>query len=233
MQQVISRPGPQMPPGGDGKPQSQKQLIIVLTLFAFSGLLIGFTVGAYTRAPHTTQLVTKGNTGVVAGQGATTPSPTAGINIAAVGVGCPIINTVQSSEMADGTTAYTFTAQVVDKGNDPSPCGKNGKPLYAADLMCKVWLTQDVDSLKTLIKNKAIFKPDNLPNAFPAEEQGTLVFDGGNSQQLQPCSQTGLTSWSYKLSPTLKSGTYYLAILSDWHGTYYNWSWVPITIKGQ
>src|SRR5579859_7716679 len=113
MQQVISRPEPQIPPGG--RPQPQKLLIIVLTLFAFSGLLIGFTVGAYTRAPARAPLANSNNSSTVASQGVT-PTPTAGgIDVAALGVGCPLIKQSTDPETADGNTSYTFTVQAVDK----------------------------------------------------------------------------------------------------------------------
>jgi len=234
MQQVISRPGQQTPPGGKGRPQPQKLLITVLTLFAFSGLLIGFTVGAYTRTPNKVQPPTTNNNSSTVASQAATPTPTAGIDVATRGVGCPIINQSTDTETADGNTSYTFTVQAVDKsidkGGPGNPCGK-GQPLFAQDLMCKIWLTKDAASLKKGLPADSL-KPANLSNSlFPGEEANALIFDGGTTPQVQQCSQTGLTSWSYKLSPNLKSGTYYLAAISDWHGTFYNWRWTSIAVK--
>lgn len=204
-------------------------MIIILTLFAFAGLLGGFTLGAFTRIPNKQQPTTQHNNTVVTNQ-MPTATPTPGVNIMVVGVGCPNVTDIAINEIADSNTPYKVTAQVIDKSiENKSLCGA-GKPLSAPDMLCKIWLTKDEGSLKKGLGDAV--KPENVSNPFPGEETGALLFEGGN-MQTQPCNQAGATTWTYKLSSTLKSGTYFLAILTDWQGKRFNYKWFGITIKGQ
>jgi hypothetical protein len=230
MQQVAFRPQQNL----NGNNQTQKIVITAITLFALSGLMMGFAVGAFTR-PHK-QTPAKQATMPTAIAKQPTPKPTTAptIDVAAVGIACPIINLSSAVQNADGNTNYTLSAEIQDQStskNNPIPGCGSGKDLHAAGLTCKIWLARSQDSLRNL-SSKNFSPVSNLQNPFPGEEQGALLFTG-NQQQVQPCSQTGLTSWKYTLSPTLKAGNYYLAVVADWQGTVFNWSWAGIKIQGQ
>jgi len=228
MQQVASRPNQNL----NGNNQTQKIVITAITLFALSGLMMGFAVGAFTR-PHKQATIKQAVVpATVAKQ--PTPKPTTApiVDVAAVGISCPIITPSALSQVADGNTNYTLTAEIQDQSisKEPMPCG-TGKDLHAAGLMCKIWLTRSQNSLENLSRDQ-LSPVSNLQNLFPKEEQDAFQFTG-NQQQVQPCSQTGTTNWSYTLSPNLKPGTYFLAVVADWQGTVFNWTWKGITITGQ
>ncbi|MBO0791434.1 MAG: hypothetical protein J2P36_10855, partial [Ktedonobacteraceae bacterium] len=148
-------------------------------------------------------------------------------------IGCPDIKSYPSPQNADGATSYTFSAQVKDKSiNRSTPCGE-GKPLLAPNITCKLWLTKDLNSINSLQKDAPdILKAANFQTPFPKEETTAFIFDP-QTPQVQPCSKTGPTTWNYKLSPTLKSGTYYLSIIADWQGKRYNWRSQEVSIQGQ
>ncbi len=228
MQQVASRPNQNL----NGNNQTQKIVITAITLFALSGLMMGFAVGAFTR-PHKQATIKQAVVPTtVAKQPTPKPTTAPAMDVAAVGISCPILNLSAISQNADGNTNYTLSAEIQDQSisKNPKPCG-TGKALRAAGLMCKIWLTQSQNSLENLSRQQ-LSPVSNLQNLFPKEEQDAFQFTG-NQQQVQPCSQTGATNWGYKLSPTLKSGTYFLAVVADWQGTVFNWTWKGITIKGQ
>jgi hypothetical protein len=228
MQQVASRPNQNL----NGNNQTQKIVITAITLFALSGLMMGFAVGAFTRPHKQATVQPTVVTTSVAKQPTPQPTTTPAVNVAAVGISCPIITPSAISQVADGNTGYTLSAEIQDQSisKDPVPCG-TGKDLHAAGLMCKIWLTRSQDSLRNLSKEQ-LSPVSNLQNTFPGEVQNAFQFTS-NQQQVQQCSLTGLTTWNYKLSSTLKSGTYYLAVVADWQGTVFNWTWKGITIQGQ
>src|SRR5579863_6383740 len=153
MQQVVSPPPAPIYPNRNGNggrsPSMRPQSIMIaaITLFALSGLLIGFAVGALNR-PKQTQATISNSKGItpVATQ-ITSLKATPTVDIAAVGVGCPTITSATSPEIAGSNTMYSLQAQVTDKSiaND-SNCGK-GKPLYASNMTCRLWLTKDEKSL--------------------------------------------------------------------------------------
>ena len=228
MQQVASRPDQNL----NGHNQTQKIVITAITLFALSGLMMGFAVGAFTR-PHKQAIVQQTVVPTtVAKQPTPHPTTAPSVNVAAVGISCPIITPSAISQVADGSTSYTLSAEIQDQSisKDPVPCG-TGKDLHAAGLMCKIWLTRSQDSLRNLSKEQ-LSPVSNLQNIFPGEVQDAFQF-ADNQQQVQQCSLTGLTTWSYKLSPTLQSGTYFLAVVADWQGTVFNWTWKGIAVQGQ
>ncbi len=227
MQHVAS--GPNQPHYSDHR--TQKIVVTAIVLFALSGLMMGFAVGAFTRPSKKVIATPPIQPSVLAQK----PTPTAatqapGLDVAALGIGCPKVNPSAVFQLADGTTGYTLAAEIEDKSisKAPAPCG-TGKDLHAPDLMCKIWLTTNQASLRSL-SGEQLNPVSNLQNPFPKEEQNAFLFDGGQ-QQVQPCSQTGTTNWSYKLAPSLKSGTYFLAVVADWKGQVFNWSWSVITIK--
>jgi hypothetical protein len=228
MQQVASRPNQNL----NGNNQTQKIVITAITLFALSGLMMGFAVGAFTRPQKQATIKQTVVTTTVKKQPTPQVTTTPTVDVTKVGISCPIISPSAISQVADGNTNYTLSAEIQDQSvsKDPVPCG-TGKELHAAGLMCKIWLTRNQDSLRNL--SKAQLSPvSNLQNSFPGEVQEALQFTG-NQQQVQQCSLTGMTTWSYTLSPTLKSGTYYLAVVADWQGQVFNWRWDNITIHGQ
>src|SRR5438552_7188517 len=107
MQQLVSPPGPTFRPNTlpDNKRRTRSQTIVftAFTLFALSGLLIGFAVGAFTRSrqPGPPGIDNTGSTGTVV-QGKTPQVvPTADV-LALGGLGCPSINLSTSIQMADG-----------------------------------------------------------------------------------------------------------------------------------
>jgi hypothetical protein len=227
MQQVASRPKQNL----NGNNQTQKIVITAITLFALSGLMMGFAVGAFTR-PHK-QVTAKQAVVPTTVAKQPTPRPTTApiVNVAAVGISCPIITPSAISQIADGNTNYTLSAEIQDQSMSKTPPCGSGKDLHAAGLMCKIWLTRSQNSLRNLSKEQ-LNPVSNLQNIFPNEEQDAFQFTG-NQQQVQPCSLTGTTNWSYKLSPTLKSGNYFLAVVADWQGMVFNWEWKGIMITGQ
>lgn len=233
MQQVVSPPRLPINPNRNGNgghsqsTRSQSIMIAAVTLFALSGLLIGFAVGSLNRPKQTQATISSTSKGVtpVATQ-ITSHKATPTVDIAAVGIGCPTITSATSPEIAGSNTTYSLQAQVMDKSiANASNCGK-GKPLYAPNITCRLWLTKDEKSLA--IPNNILRAVNNFPLFFPGEEQNALNFTG--TSQTQPCSLIGETVWHYTLSPSVSKGKYYLVVLADWKGRNYNWSWNIITV---
>ncbi len=219
MQQTVK---PQTQPHGTS--QVQYMIITAITLFALSGLMVGFTVGAFTH-PRPVQQTHKGTTIpalTVSKSPTATKAPT--VNIAQVKIGCPIPGNYQQTQISDGTTDYTFSAQIVDRSIDPTPpCGK-GNPLALPDLSCKMWLVKEQDDVRKLADRINKLPADereavwNLQMPFPKEDTKALQMDTG-STAATTCNPTGgPTTWHYKLSPDLDPGTYYIAILANSHG---------------
>lgn len=199
--------------------QSRTIAIIAILLFALAGLISGFAVGAFVRpnqphqAANPNQPINPPAQGKV-GTPISTPTSTSPQLL-----GEPIINNVQYSESADGTTSYTFTAQAVDKQQ---------QPIHNAGISCKMWLTRDgkVNNNMPANRLKAI---DMLAQPFPKEVANALNFNS-TTPQVQQCA-TGQGNWNYNLSSSLESGTYYLVVLTDWSGVHYNWKWAQIIVK--
>jgi hypothetical protein len=213
-------------------------IITAITLFALSGLMVGFTVGAFThpRATQQTQKNTKAPALTVSKRPIATKAPT--ITIATVKIGCPIIpsNEYGQTQISDGTTEYTFSAQIVDKSIDnTSPCGK-GNPLAMPDLSCKMWLVREQDDARKLADRINSMPNDqkeaiwNFQTPFPKEVTQAVQMDNGGSTAIN-CNPTGgPTTWHYKLSPDLDPGAYFITVLANSHGNYSNWAWVPLTV---
>jgi len=200
-------------------------IVFAIFLFALSGLMMGLAVGAFSR--HQSNL-TPQQSNVAQQKGQTTPTQSA--NVAQRGIACPIF-TPTFSEMADSATGYQLSATIEDttiSRNANNNCGE-GNLLKVSGITCKLWVTNNSDALKNLTNN--YFQPaTNMQNAFPDEILGAVTFTSG--QRVQDCSPTGVTTWSYKLSPTLKTGNYFLAVAADWQGQSWNWSWREIAVKG-
>lgn len=214
--------GTRQPPEFEEKSSGGLKAVIVIFaifLFALSGLMMGLAVGAFTRHKPTS---TPSHSNVA--QQKAQATPTQNVNIIALGgIGCPIITT-PFTQMADGTTVYQLSATIV---NNSTTCGKGGNPLKVSGITCKIWITNTTAASPT---RDQLFPASNMQNAFPDEIQNALTFTNG--QQVQGCSPTGVTTWSYKLSPTLKEGTYYLGVAADWQGQNWNWYLSQIAVKG-
>jgi hypothetical protein len=126
-------------------------------------------------------------------------------------------------QIANGSTNYAFSALIINK---------NKTSIQASDVTCKLWLTRegDVNSILRADQYSLLRTIDTIQQPFPKEVVGAFNYIAP-SQQTQPCSPNGKTSWSYTISQSVKPGTYSLVALADWKGESFNWSWVQIVIK--
>lgn len=234
MHQVASRPqSNQRGAGGGITPQAI--LVIAITMFALSGLLIGFAVGAFARpaSPRANLPKQSGVTAPVHSPTATQPPA-----IQPVPLGCPQIETTSSAYTADGTTTYTLSAQAKDKS--VSICNPNNKSVASAGILCKLWLVPRIPNGQNLLfpKEDARLKHADLTAPLTGSIQNTdyaevpgLQFDPTTSQ-VQPCNAQGQGSWKYTVAPTVPPGNYDLVVMNDWStGRYFNWTWIIVTIK--
>lgn len=199
-----------------------------LLCFALAGLIAGFAIGGF--AEH--------NQGHSAANTKTSqinvPSVTPGTNSPTITPtpediqpGDPIIGAgdYSPSETADGSTSYTLSAQIVNKGTSTL--------IQTHDVTCRLWLTKDAKATQTALSANGYALPkavNTFGQAFPSETQGALNFSGG-SQQVQSCAANAKTTWTYTLAQTLDHGTYYLAVLADWQGKHYNWYLAQIKVN--
>jgi hypothetical protein len=224
MQQVVSRPGPNTTPGGGGNTRSQTIIITAITMFALSGLMIGFAVGAFTRPQQTSLSTPRQQTTAPAVGKTPTAVPTQVTQIIALGY--PVIANISTAEIADGATSYTFSAHPVDQSIDQG----HGKQVHASNITCKIWLMKDDNPLATLRGANGRFHAiDTIAQPMPNEVQNALLFDG--SQQTQPCSPDGETTWKYRVATSIDPGPYTLVVLTDWSGVRYNWFAATVEIK--
>jgi hypothetical protein len=223
-------------------PQSRRIATFAIVLFALSGLISGFAVGAFVRPKV-------GGTGNNNGTGITrivqqtktatpvaTPSPQTFSIQGLGGVGY--------IEVPDGTTTYTLTARL-----DPVK-GTDGQPVRANNLTCKLWLisriandqkvyissdiAKNVNGISGTFTTLAIAKNGDpntpLPGVAYPEIQQALNFSSSTSQT-QACSTDGNVTWRYQVSPSVPPGKYTLVVFYDWSGKHWNWYWVNIQIK--
>src|ERR1051326_4388407 len=185
MQQMVSQPRPDRNPGQPGNARKQSLLITGITLFALSGLLVGFAVGAVTRPQHK-QTASTLSVSPVANQQTQSASPTVAKTTQILPLGYPVITQASSPEVADGTTSYTFTAHPVDQSIDKG----HGKPVHATDITCRLWLTKEDNPTATLQNvTERLRNVTSLSQPLPREMENALVFTGGN--QTQNCSDNG------------------------------------------
>lgn len=71
---------------------------------------------------------------------------------------------------------------------------------------------------------------NKLQSPLAHEIANGLQFDAA-TPQVQPSNDQGQGTWKFGISPEVKPGTYYLVILTDWDGTYANWTWFYFTVK--
>lgn len=214
-------------PGNNQRRSGEKIALYTFLCFSLAGLIAGFALGGFTaRAP--------GGRAGGPGSAATrtpsiaglTPNPSATRAPANVLLGVPIVGAgdYTSPEKADGATTYTFSVQIVNRGNN--------SPITATDVTCRLWLADDAAATSTALSNNnyaLLRSPSSFGQPFPHEVANALNF-APSSPQTQPCSARGKTSWTYRLAPGLRHSKYFLAVLADWKGTHYNWAMVAISV---
>jgi hypothetical protein len=202
--------------------QTRKIAIIALLLFALSGLISGFAVGAFTHAKFRASGTTSVNVGSTPVTQKTRP-PVATTGTEKVSLGYPMIDNYSFLQVANGSSSYTVSALIANKIQNPG---------QVTDVTCKLWLTQNGDINSILgANNYAIPRAiDKVLQPIPGEVMGALNYLTP-SQQVQPCTLNGKTSWHYTISPSTNPGTYYLVVLADWKGKNFKWFWVNIKIK--
>ena len=244
MQQLASRPRPDLQVNNGGAPRSQIVLIVALLLFSVAGLASGFSVGALTRSTQSS-MQSNGKSIVAQPPANRTITPTPKPVVATVKeLGCPQADKSSSIyqspfQLADGNTTYTIASHATDKTG--GKCTQTNKPLHIAGVMFKLWLTNRVPLHKilqlpadTLMHTEQLSQPitGKIGDTDYPEIANGLQFDP-NIKQLQPSNDQGQANWTYRLDPDLKDGDYSLVILSDWQGNLYNWSWFDIIVKKQ
>ena len=204
---------------------TRKIAVVAILLFALSGLISGFAVGAFVHP--------KAQTGTGTGTGTTgsgttpvvrvTHTPVSTTTTEHVNLDLPVIGDYSTFQIANGSTSYTFSAQIIEK---------NKQPIQASDVTCKLWLTKEGDVNSILgADNYALPRTiDNIQQPFPKEVVGAFNYIAP-SQQIQPCAPNGKTTWNYTISQSVDPGIYNLVVLADWKGKSFNWSWVRIEIK--
>jgi hypothetical protein len=225
MQQTMSRPQPNMPPNNQngGPARTQSLIITAITLFALSGLIVGFAAGAVTRPKNTAQVTPttqtiQTNTGQKAQPTAATPQATP------QQLGCPIINQADRFGVADGTTIHTLQMYAVDKSGT---CAQSGKAIQQPGITCKLWLTKSTDEAKNGVA--AVWTNINaIKQPIKGEVEDALTFT--DTQQTQMCNSQGQATWKFSISPNVKHGNYFQVVLTDWDGKFYNLSWWPLTV---
>ena len=242
MQDIVSnrRPAPK------GTTQVQTMVITAITLFALSGLMVGFAFGAFVR-PKQLQTVapTQPTAPITPVAHSSTPTiPPVTPTPAITQLGCPTVkvDNAQNTQMADGVTPYKAFVQAKDKTNVPQGkvCAdpEQAKNVTVDGIICRLWLIKATDDPTTgfedILKNKQskdnLF--ENLKAPFPKEIQGGLIFSD-TTTQVQNCNK-GLGSWQYQVAPSVDPGQYYLMGLTEYQDTlYYNWSWTTLTVTAK
>jgi hypothetical protein len=201
--------------------QTRTVVLAAIILFALAGLLSGFAVGAFVRPNKTTPIALPNQLSNLPKTKIKKTSITTTVPVQIIPLGEPVIDTYQFSEIANGSTTYTFTGHVVDKQN---------APVRASGITCKIWLTKN-GNVNPNITEDRLQSVSTLDQPFPKEAQGDLLFASA-TPQTQMCA-SGQGNWSYQIAPTTKAGQYYIVLLTDWNGVHYNWKWIAIRIQGQ
>lgn len=222
-------------------PQTRRIATFAIILFALSGLISGFAVGAFVRPKHSGPTNNQGANSITPiVQQTKTATPVATVRPQTIRV--QSVDGFDSTEVSNGTT-YTLTAHL-------SPVlGADGQPVHATGLTCKLWLItripgdQGVYISPDIAKNvSAINEPftaqgapkDNLTapiaGANYPEIPQSLTFDGATGQT-HTCNTDGEVTWRYQVSPSVAAGKYTLVVFYDWSGKHWTWYWVNIVIK--
>jgi len=204
--------------------QTRKIATGAILLFALSGLISGFAVGAFVHLKPATGTAHDTGSGTVPVVQITktpaTPATPENVNLDE-----PKINSgdIRFTQIANGSTTYTFSALIIEK---------NKKPIQASDVTCKLWVTKDATDVNSVLGANGYAIPrafDNLQQPFPNEVNALNFMP--QAQQTQSCTPNGNTTWIYTISPSVDPGTYHFVVLADWQGKHYNWSWLNIEIK--
>jgi hypothetical protein len=220
-------------------PQSRRIAIIAIILFALSGLISGFAVGAFVRP----KIGGIGNTG----GNSITPVVQQTKTATQVATPRPQLITFQSldgysfTEVANGTT-YTLTAHL------KPVLGADNQPVHATNLTCKLWLISRVpddqgvyvpsDIAKNVttinepftIQGATLDSLNPIPGITYQEIPQSLTFNS-DTQQTHSCNTQGEVTWRYQVSPSVAPGKYTLVGLYDWSGKHWTWFWADIVIK--
>lgn len=207
------------------QPPARKIITSTILCFSLAGLIFGFAAGGFLGR---NQQPSKGTTLIQSPVVQHTPSPavTPSPTVEDIVLDNSNVTQISNSEIADGTTSYTFSARPVNKNTNT--------PITAADVTCRLWLTSDEQGTFTAVsanKFELLKHIGGLDAPFPLETPTALNFT--TSPQVQPCNAKGSTTWTYTLSPTVQPGTYFLLILADWKGVHYNITWRQIQITAQ
>ncbi|GCF07078.1 hypothetical protein [Dictyobacter arantiisoli] len=211
-----------------GNSQVQSIIITAITLFALSGAILGFAVGAFTHQhPSTNQTANNGKSPhsqpAVTTQKTATPSPTTTTTaVLTAELGCPAV------DLATGLTPNTYSVRVTAKyknKNDPNCNDINKeKTMTAAGNTCRIFLAKAKDnSPENIQADQTRFKdPTTFDQTFPTEISGLVI---ANNQSLtQPCTN-GVATWdNLSLSPSLAKGHYYIVGVTA-NPAHYNFSW--------
>lgn len=202
--------------------QTRKIAVFAILLFALSGLISGFAVGAFTHAKsRTSGTTTTGSQTTPVGQITRITNP----NMHPIRMGDPVVTQIKSFQKADGSTLYTFTAHAVDTSIDRH----QGKQIYAPGITCKLWLQSIPGNNFVDLPIERLRKIDIQEPLTADEIPDALIFSPGVAQ-IQSTDSNGQVTWNYEISPSVNPGSYYLVVLMDWQGQYSNWSWRYVSI---
>jgi hypothetical protein len=211
-------------PARSGTPQIQSIIITAITLFAFSGLMVGFTVGALVR-PAKPSTNNTNQTNVVSTTPTPTPRPTPTVP-PTTHLTFPDLKLSGPTLNPDGTQTYSVSIQAKDKAAPTKPLN---------DITCRIWLVpaQDANVKEDLSKDTdQLQHTDTFNQPFPHEIENALILDPTTPNQTQLCQQ-GSAQWKFTLSPAVDKGSYFLVGLTDWQGKSWNWSWNTITVNSK
>src|SRR5260370_26407954 len=153
--------------------QTRKIAVVAILLFALSGLISGFAVGAFLHPKtHTGTGPGTGNTG-----SKTTPitqvthTPTTAQTQTPQELGFPVIDksVFVYHELANGQTTYTYSAYAIYA---------NGNRVHSLNITCKLWLTTNTVGLQS----SECTPVSAVNNPISAESQGALNFDSTTPQ---------------------------------------------------
>jgi hypothetical protein len=201
--------------------QTRNIAVVAILLFALSGLISGFAVGAFVHPRAKTGSGTgTGTTGSKTTSIAhTTQTPATVLTHTPEELGFPVIDKsiFVYYELADGQTTYTYSAYAEYA---------NGTRVYSLGITCKLWLTKNTVGLQ-----RSEWTPVSaVNNPIGGEIEGALIFDSTTSQ-VQNCDANAQATWKYQVSSSVEPGTYYIAALTDWAGKHYNIWWQQVIIK--
>ncbi len=221
-------------------PQTRRIAVFAIILFALSGLISGFAMGAFVRPKIGGTGNNGGNNIAPITQQSKTATSLAGPSPQTIRV--QSVDGYTFTEVPNGTT-YTLTAHLKPVS------GADHQPVHATNLTCKLWLIarlpedQGVYVSSDIAKNVSTINEPITSQGAPLDDPTTpipgtsypeilqsLNFDNA-TQQTHICNTQGEVTWRYQVSPSVTPGKYMLVVLYDWSGKHWSWYWVDITIK--